>query len=163
MAALVALVIAIPLGMTFVQAAADVRTYAADPACVAGIAALPENGGGCGVGTAVVGGGAASRDGRYELSIRFSDGARREVPVSRRAYTLFRAPGTLVFVQVRQSHITLIGDERDVEMTNDHPARRIATARAAALAGFAATALFVTAAVVAARRDARTTRSNGAG
>ncbi len=162
MSALVAGLLAIPLGMTYLQAAADVRTYAADPGCVAGIAAPPENGGGCGVGTAVVGSAAASRDGRHELSVRFPDGARREVPVSKRAFRLFHAPGTLVFVQVRQSHITLIGDERDVEMTDDHPSRRIVTTRIAALAGFAATVILAVAAAVAARRDARETGSNPA-
>ncbi len=153
-----------PFGIAFLQAAADLRTYAADPACTAGIAAEPATeGAGCGVGVVVVGAGTATAGGRYALSVKFEDGARRDVPVSGAAYRFFRRPGTLVFVQVRRNRITLIGDERDVETTPEHPARRIARARTAALAALAAALVATVAAAVAIRRDALARRANSAG
>ena len=138
------------------------RTYDGDPACSAGFSAPPDVTGGCGVGTVTVGNASADAAGRYELSVKFSDGKRRELPVSATAYRLFRAPGTLAFVQVRQTRITLIGDERYAEETADHPARRIAAARDAALAGTGAAVALTVFACVRARRDARDVRSNDA-
>lgn len=154
--------VAAPLGITYLQAAADLRTYDADPACAAGIAATPGSGGGCGVGIVTVGNGSASAAGRYELSVKFADGARREIPASAHAFRLFRAPGTLLFVQVRQTRITLFGDERYVETTSEHPARRIASARTAAIAGAVAAASLAVAFAAVLRRDGRLRRSNDA-
>jgi hypothetical protein len=151
---------AVPLGTTYLQAAADLRTYRADPACTAGIAAEPGLPGGCGVGTIVVGGARPVADGRYSLSVKFADGARRELPISAAGYRFLHRPGTLAFVQVRQRRITLIGDERYAETTADHPLRRIARARDAALVALAGACALTVAAAAAVRRDVALRRSN---
>jgi len=150
----------VPLGMTYLQARSDLRTYAADPACTAGIAAEAGMSGGCGVGIVIVGAARATPGGHYGLSLKFEDGARREIAVSAAAYRIFHAPGTLAFVQVRQRRITLIGDERYVERTSDHPERRIPGARSAALAALVGALVLTAAAVTAAGRDAFARRSN---
>jgi hypothetical protein len=96
------------------------------------------------------------------LSLKFGDGARREVRASATAYRLFRAPGTLAFVQVRRGRITLLGDQRYVETTVDNPERRVDGARssavASALAALGATAVAIVLAY--ARRDGPARRPN---
>ncbi len=152
---------AVPLAMVYLQAWTDLRTYDADPACAAGIAAPPNAAGGCGVGIVAVGSARRTETGSI-LSLKFGDGARREVRASATAYRLFRAPGTLAFVQVRRGRITLLGDQRYVETTVDHPERRVDGARdsavASALAALGATAVAIVLAYV--RRDGAARRPN---
>jgi hypothetical protein len=149
----------VPLATAYLQAATDLRTYAADPACTLGIAAPPSDSGGCGVGTVTVGAARRTASGG-DLSLKFTDGARRELRVSPKAYALFHVPGTLAFVQVRRSRITLVGDERYVEATDDNPARRIAGARTAALVALCGAIAMSAVALVAVRRDALARRAN---
>jgi hypothetical protein len=149
----------VPLGTAYLQAATDLRTYAADPACTLGISAPPSDSGGCGVGTVTVGAARPTARGG-DLSLKFADGARREVRVSPKAFALFRAPGTLAFVQMRRSRITLIGDERYVDVTDDNPVRRIAGARTAALVALCGGLAMSAVALVAVRRDALVRRAN---
>ncbi len=151
----------IPLGTAYLQAATDLRTYVADPACTLGIAAPPSDSGGCGVGIVTVGGARETPLGDA-LSLKFADGARREVRVSPRAFALFRTPGTLAFVQMRRSRITLVGDERYVDVTDDNPTRRIAGARGAALVALCSALGMSAVALVALRRDALVRRANEA-
>ncbi len=149
----------VPLGTAYLQAATDLRTYEADPACALGIGAPPSDSAGCGVGIVTAGGARETTRGGA-LSLRFGDGARREIRVSPRAFALFRTPGTLAFVQVRRSRITLVGDERYVEVTDDNPTRRIAGARNAALVALCGALGMSGLALLAMRRDALVRRAN---
>ncbi len=80
-----------------------------------------------------VAGGARTETGRYGLSLKFPDGARRELYVSPETYRFFSKPGTPAFAQFRRGRLLLFGDARHVEATADLPARRIGAAGDSAL------------------------------
>jgi hypothetical protein len=156
------ILVAVPLFTIYLQVQSDVRTYRADPACTLGFAAPPIPGGGCGVGTVTVAAVRPVGGGGYTLSVRFADGARREFPLSAAGYPYLHVPGTLAFVQVRDRRVALVGDERYVETTADHPERRLPRARDAALAAVVCALAATVAALALVRRDARRRATNDA-
>jgi hypothetical protein len=151
---------AVPLGTVYLQDEADVRSYRDDPACVLGISAPPEPGSDCGVGTVIVAAARKTAADTYVLSLKFADGARRELPISASGYRYLHVPGTLAFVQVRAHRVALVGDERYVEMTPEHPERRLPGARNAALAALVLALGASALAFALVRRDARSSFAN---
>ncbi len=157
---------ATPFGTAYLQRASDVRSYANDATCTGGLAAPVDPRSPCGVAPVRVAGGARTETGRYGLFLKFPDGARGELFVSRATYDLFAKPGTLAFAQFRRGRLTLFGDARHVEATADLPANRIAAAGDSALTALiialAATAVAASFARGDARGDVRIRRPNDA-
>jgi hypothetical protein len=159
--------VAAPFGTAYLQCAADVRSYAGDAACSGGLTAPADPRSLCGVARVRVAGGVRTASGRYGLSLKFPDGARRELFVSPATYRLFAKPGTPAFAQFRRGRLTLFGDARRVEATVDLPANRIPAAGDSALTALiialAATAVAASFARGDVRGDVRIRRPNDAG